>query len=642
MSVMFGRWNFEGERPEMDYVERISSILAPYASDGVRAYSSEDVSLLYFAFHTTRESQREIQPLTTRSGAVITWDGRIDNREELIGQLEEPISPDCGDVSIVSRAYERWGTKCFAKLLGDWALCVWNPNDRSVTLAKDPIGLRQLYYSIEKNQFTWSTVLDPLVLFARKALLLNQEYIAGLFSFFPAAHLTPYVDIQSVPPSSFVRIETKRLTITKYWDFDPAKTIRYRNDGEYEEHFRTVFAESVKRRLRSDTPVLAELSGGMDSTSIVCVADSVSAGGSAVSPRIDTISYYDDSEPNWNERPYFAKVEERRGRVGYHINAYQQTSLVPEYQEGRFAATLWSGLKPNEFHAQFARCIRSNANRVVLSGLGGDEVLGGVPAPTPELADLLTTGQLSKFGKQLVSWALQMRKPAVCLVADILRRFLPPGMIPVHQHKRAPVWLDPSFVRRYRVALAGYQNRLNLFGPLPTFQENLNALDGLRRQLGCSVQPCDPPYERRYPYLDRDLLEFIYAIPREQLLRPNQRRSLMRRALIGIVPDEVLNRKRKAFVARSPLIAISSEWVRLNQMTQGMVSSSLRIVDPQLFVESLQNARHAQEIQILPLMRTIAIEAWLKNLAQCGIASVVRSTSIGDETDCIKANLGCS
>src|SRR5580698_2962803 len=94
-----------------------------------------------------------------------------------------------------------------------------------------------------------------------------------------------------------------------------------------------------------------------------------------------------------------------------------------------------------------------------------------------------------------------------------------------------------------------------------------------QRQLGCTALPSGPIYEKRYPYLDRDLLEFLYALPREQLVRPGQRRSLMRRALAGIVPDKVLNRKRKAFVSRSPMAAISRNWASLTDTCSQMIST---------------------------------------------------------------------
>ena len=104
-----------------------------------------------------------------------------------------------------------------------------------------------------------------------------------------------------------VRATSRSLQVKRYWEFNPAKAIRYRNDAEYEEHFRVVFENSVRQRLRADTPILAELSGGMDSSSIVCMADEINRKTERGTARVDTISYYDDSEPNWNERPYFRR-----------------------------------------------------------------------------------------------------------------------------------------------------------------------------------------------------------------------------------------------------------------------------------------------------------------------------------------------
>ena len=136
-----------------------------------------------------------------------------------------------------------------------------------------------------------------------------------------------------------------------------------------------VFGEAVRRRLRSDSPILAELSGGMDSSSIVCMADTIIARGAAETPRLDTISYYDDSEPNWNERPYFTKVEEKRGRTGTHIDMGKQALLKFELDNDHFAATPGSGAgRPSECSRQIAACITLQGNRVVLSGIGGDEV----------------------------------------------------------------------------------------------------------------------------------------------------------------------------------------------------------------------------------------------------------------------------
>jgi len=620
MSVQFGRWNFQGAPPAPGHLENVRELLETYGPHGSRSYTVDGVDILYSAFHTTKESRAESQPHFILSGAVLTWDGRLDNRSEFIALMSDALRTDSPDVAIVAAAYDRWGTRCFARLLGDWALSIWDPRDRSLTLAKDAIGIRPLYYSVENDQITWSSILDPLVLLARRKLELEEEYVAGWFSSFPATHLTPYVGIRSVPPSCFVRLGPNRKTTTKYWDFDPSNRIRFATDAEYEERFRTVFSMAVERRLRADAPIVAELSGGLDSSSIVCMADTLIARGVAHSPRVDTLSYYDDSEPNWNERPYFSKVEARRGRTGCHIDVSAPDLFCFAREGDRFAATPGSGGRPpGEVSRQIAACLESQESRVVLSGIGGDEVTGGVPTPTPELMDLLAHAHFGRLAHQLKVWALNKRKPWFHLAAEAVRGFLPPSLAGTPQHVRPVPWLAPRFVERHRSALTGYPARVGLFRSQPSFQENLATLDALRRQLACSPLPSEPPFEKRYPYLDRDFLEFMYAAPREQIVRPGQRRSLMRRALAGIVPDELLQRKRKAFVTRSPFTAISRDWTALVECAGHMVSSALGIVDTQLLLKTLTKAHQGQEVAIVMLTRTFAIESWLRGLMARGV-----------------------
>jgi asparagine synthase (glutamine-hydrolysing) len=187
---------------------------------------------------------------------------------------------------------------------------------------------------------------------------------------------------------------------------------------------------------------------------------------------------------------------------------------------------------------------------------------------------------------------------------------------------RPAPWLQSSFVKRHWAALTGHPSRTKLFGPLPSFQENLSTLDALRRQLARTALPFEPCYEKRYPYLDRGLLEFMFAIPREQLVRPTQRRSLMRRALVGIVPDEILNRKTKAFVARSPMVAISNDWAHFAEMTENMLSGSLGIVAPERLSEALQKVRRGEEVPMIALRRTLCLEEWLRGLRALGIMTL--------------------
>ena len=109
MSVQFGRWNFEGQPPAPDYIEKVSATLAPYGPDSNESYSKGGIKILYRAFHTTKESRREKQPYISPSGAVITWDGRLDNRADLISELRDSLTVNSTDVAIVAAAYEKWG-----------------------------------------------------------------------------------------------------------------------------------------------------------------------------------------------------------------------------------------------------------------------------------------------------------------------------------------------------------------------------------------------------------------------------------------------------------------------------------------------------------------------------------------------------
>ena len=616
MSVQFGSWNFSGQPLDRDLLAKVQAVLSPYGPDQATSYSEDEVGILYHAYHTTRESRLETQPHVMTSGAILTWDGRLDNRDELMRLLAVSSGNDCNDMSIVARAYERWGTDCFPKLVGDWALSMWNPRERTLVLAKDPVGPRQLYYTRDSRAFTWSTILDPLVLFSEKTLELNEEYIAGWLGHFPASHLTPYSGIQAVPASSFIRADTRQLETVRYWDFDPSRRIRYHNDVDYEEHFRNLFEIAVKRRLRSDSPVIAELSGGIDSSSIVSMADLIIGKGDAETPRLDTISYYDDSEPSWNERPYFTIVERKRGRAGCHIDLSSARSFDFTRMADRFLATPSSPGRNPATSGQVRQAMSSTGARVMLSGVGGDEFTGGVPTPIPQLANLLARAQLGRLARELKHWALTQRKPWIHVLWETLKRFVPADLAGVPEFSRPASWLEPAFVKRQRAALTGYERPISLVGPLPSFQEFQHTVEAIRRQLGCADLSPNLLSEKRYPYLDREFLEFLSAIPREQLVRPGERRSLIRRALRGIVPGEILQRKRKAFVARSPRLAIDAQWESVTEISRNMLSASLGIVDARVFQSALDKARSGKPMSIVPVLRTIQIESWLRNVRE--------------------------
>ena len=569
MSVQFGRWNFDGLAISPEYVEKARAALAPYGPDTDESYSKPGLTILFRAFRTTKESHRESQPHVLASGTVITWDGRLDNRKELISELRSGLKADSTDLDIVSKAYETWGTKCFAKLIGDWALSIWDPRNQTVLLAKDSMGTNLLFYAFERNYIAWCSILDALVLHAGRTFKISEEYVAGWLGHYPAEHVTPYVGLHAVPASSFVQLRPGKHgvnhTVTKYWDFDPGEKIRYRTDAEYEEHFRIVFAQAVQLRLRSDRPILGELSGGVDSSSIVCMADKLMAQGQADCPRLDTISWFNSSIPDWDDPDYFSLVEKQRGRAGFHVDMAEDSQpkasktgpehpFLSEFENNRFSPVPVATRHhfSSKFFQESAAYAKSQGYRVSLSGVGGEQPTGGgIPSPTPELLDLLVRARFLRLMSRLNAWSAKTRTSRLQLLRAAVREFLPVALQGFPDWVRpTPSWLQANFTHRNHHALWGYASRLKLFGPLPGVQEHLIVLHAERRIRASWFPSPELLEERRFPFFDRDLREFAYSIPRDQIVGVGKRRFLLRRALAGIVPEQILNRKQGTLLRR--------------------------------------------------------------------------------------------
>jgi asparagine synthase (glutamine-hydrolysing) len=619
MSAQFGRWNFDGSPVDTHYLNEVAGFLSPYGPDGRTSHVVANVSLLYFAFHITEESRREAQPHVTQSGDVITWDGLLDNRDELTKEIRLSNSDAYTDIQIVATAWAQWGTDAFAKLLGDWALTIWKPSEQTLLLAKDFIGTRHLYYGVCQSHVTWSTVLDPLIVLAGRSFQLDEEYVAGWLSHFPDTRLTPFVGVHAVPPASYVQIRHGEARATKYWDCDPRHTISYRRDCDYEEHFGSLLKTSVLRRLRSEAPILAELSGGVDSSSIVCVADTLLASGRTPAHRIDTLSFYQEGEPAWDERPYIAVTERMRGRAGCHIDVSDHTLLTYAYDFHRPELTPVSRGDCSGPVKRLASYIASNGYRTVLSGLAGDELLGGAPSFIPQLADLLVTARIPTLLRQLRAWALSRRTTVFALLIDVLRAFCPRSAM--FGGIRSAPWWEAGFISAHQAAFSQYQRPFSFVRAKPSYQERLETIEALQRQIASCVQAPRILCERRYPYLDRDLVEFVVAIPPDQLQQPGQRRSLMRRALNGIVPDELLNRKRKAFIARQPLVEIMSHWSGYRELTENSILVALHVIDRDRLVDALEHARAGNIIPLPLLAHAVVLEKWLRHIRPYGFVS---------------------
>jgi asparagine synthase (glutamine-hydrolysing) len=373
MSVQAGIWNFGGRPVDRKLLSDFSESLKQQGPDGESCYVDGPVALLYRPFHTTAESRREKQPYCSHRGFILTWDGRLDNRQTLIADLRSDLDANPTDVAVVAAAFDRWETDCFRRLIGDWAVSIWKPEQRELFFAADYMAIRHIFYYLKKDRISWSTDLSSLVLLSNDKFHIDDDYIAGYFAHNPDAHLTPYLEIREVPPGQFVRIRNGSAVIERFWRFSPKSRIRYKTDAEYEDHFRHVFRQSVQRRLRSDSPILAELSGGLDSSSIVCMADDILAKEGAETPRLDTLSYYDKFEPSGDDWTYFQKIEAKRGRVGIHIDSSRLGTSPASLACTDFCPLPGALGFGRKLDTQRADAVRSGGYRAVLSGIGGDE-----------------------------------------------------------------------------------------------------------------------------------------------------------------------------------------------------------------------------------------------------------------------------
>ncbi|MFC5861820.1 asparagine synthetase B family protein [Acidicapsa dinghuensis] len=609
MSILFGISKQQADPQMGSHLERLAHATRRYAPDGTFLGTAGTVGMGFQPYHTHEHSSLEAQPLSNNQGDMIVFDGRLDNRKHLCEQLDVE-NRNASDSSIVLSAFHRWGEMCFSRFVGDWALAVWFQRENALYLARDHAGTRNLYYEIAGEAITWGTYLETLLVDGCTRDL-DQAYALRYLTAQPTRDSTPYLGIRSVSPAHYLKIRGQEVQQRPHWSSKTRERIHYRNDEEYADHFLSLFKQAVLRRTGPGAPILAELSGGMDSSSIVCVSDHVrNQPGASSSDLLDTVSYYDDSEPDWNETPFFIAVERQRAKQGFHIDVSRAEYGygVPDsvyLQPGADASAL---SREQAFEDQ----IEEGNYRVILSGIGGDELLGGPPNPLPELADYAFGGRFWALWTQALSWSLVSRSPLIYTLAHTAAFIGKLYVSRFQQFHHNPPWILKSRLPSTR-CLEPDDLRHVEFGHLPSALDNCvtwwNMLETLPHRFPTVLYR----REYRYPYLDRDLVDYLLRVPRSRLLKPGRRRFLMRNALRGIVPVEILERKRKAFVARSLRIRFSRDRERIASLFANSALSKVNFVDVDLLRSALMGANtHQIEMWLAPMLRAVQFELWLR------------------------------
>jgi asparagine synthase (glutamine-hydrolysing) len=611
MSALAGILNLNGAPVDRRLLEAFGRSLANQGPDGGGQRQTGTVGMVFRANHVDRESKLERQPLVSTAGHILAWDGRLDNRADLIAQLRDFVDLSATDVEIVMASYLKWRTDFVSRLLGDFALSLWEPQTRTLLLARDAFGTRPIYYHTNPQRIVWSSDLASLLDVA-PAIEVDREYVAGYLNSTPDLERTAYKSIHAVRPGFVMLVRDDRIEKREFWRPNAGREIRYGSDSEYEEHFRELFREAVRCRLRSDGPVWAELSGGLDSSSIVCAADQIIAAGDAETSQLETVSYVYDNSPASDERRFIGEVEARRGRFGNHFHEDESV--------GRFLnLNLDSIVRPNPTYRFTARHywvraqMQQTGSKVLLSGVAGDNLLWSGTEVSPELGDLLVQLKLPSLHRQVSLWS---RTTGDSYAATLWRRGVRP-ILPTRFTSEPPVastLIDRQFAKHIdRVERRTHESDVGGF-KLPSARVQARMLMSAIRAVASCYYRDRVPTEYRFPFLDRPLVEFLLAIPISQKLRAGENRSLQRRAFRHLLPPAILKRQGKRSANEALCRTLANNWREVEQLFKGPRVCDYGFVDARAFGEAAKRIQHGLQNLNSELLSVLAVELWLRAL----------------------------
>jgi asparagine synthase (glutamine-hydrolysing) len=636
MSAIAGIYSFADAAVNDAVLAELGKGLELSAPDGGGRFKSGAVGMVYQPFHTTKESHHEIQPLVSARGQILCWDGRLDNRDELISNLRDELRGDFTDAAIVMAAYLKWGLDFLSKLVADFTLSLWDPSLQSLILARDVIGSRDLYYQVDHRGAIWSSDLKLLVRIAKVKPEIDENYIAGYFTRLPQSSESPFKNISLVAPAHAVIIKNGDVRVRRFWGLDPHREVRYRSDAEYEDHFRHLFAEAVRCCLRSDRPVWSDLSGGLDSSSIVCMADQLIKTGGSEAPSLETVSCIRDESVSSNELKFVRYVEERIGKPGYHVRESEFPVLSAEAIE---VSAIPNALDIfASYHKQVNELMIARGARVRLCGSGGDQIFNSLPSPSGGLADSLVQGKFLKLHRDLCTWSRDRNKPYLKLLwEDAVEPFLSPKLQLRFKRdltRRFAGLYDPGFINRTNLA----ERMLSPADPfgfqLPSRRkQSVSFLTAVRSISAGYARALLRGTELRYPILHRPLVEFMQAIPREQRIRPGEKRSLQRRALQDVLPPGVLNRKGKGNPSEAIFRSLTREYARLHSLLSESYVARYGYVNQQALMRALERCRYGDK-RSSEIFRIIALEFWLRSLEQYGPTAEIDAAVMGSPEAC--------
>jgi asparagine synthase (glutamine-hydrolysing) len=591
VSAICGLFHLDG-RPPSDAIGAMSAALAHRGVDGSGIWVDDRIGLAHRMFHTTHESIGEHQPVVLpERQLVLVADARIDNREELRRALGIPARNTMSDSDIVLAAYARWGEACVPRLLGDFAFALWDGAARSLFCARDPMGVKPFYYFASPRVFAFASEIKALLTVPGVEPPIDPEQVALFLDWHHEDRAaTIYRGVLRLPAAHTLRVTSQGARLSRYWDVANASEVRFATDDEYIEAFRSHFASAVHARMRCAHPIGATLSGGLDSSAIVCMSRKLRRDSDAP---LHTFSIVFPDLPERELRMIderrFVEAVVRTGGVEPHF--VRGDTLSPMRDARRM---LWHLDEPYStpnlyLHCGLFEAAQSSSVRVLLDGFDGDSVvshgvgrLSGLARTRQwELLDDEIRAFSAHHGKSPALALHQFVLPQLALLArrgrplpwlrmarELARRFglsrreialrfgvlplMPAGLRRVSRMLKRDLTVDGGILRpdlarglqRHRRAAEREQWR-----SLSEREEHVRGLSHPLFQLTLEIADkaaASYGVEPRYPFFDRRLIEFCVGLPESQKFDGGWPRLLFRRAMEGILPPEIQWRASKA------------------------------------------------------------------------------------------------
>lgn len=495
------------------------------------------------------------QPMTDESGRFwIVYNGEVYNYIELKEELKSRgyAFRTNSDTEVILKAYEEWGTECLNRFNGMFAFALWDVKKKTLFCARDRVGVKPFYYYHDGKRFIFASEIKGLLKAGIERKINNQivyDYLSsGLLDH---TEDTFFEGIKQLRPAHYLMISKDGLTLKRWWDIED-RELSGCSDEEYARRFYELFEDSVRLRLRSDVPVGTCLSGGLDSSTIVCVANSFMFKGDylkdVVGERQRTFSScFEDRK--YDERVFIEEVVKKTNVASHYTfpEGEKLFDIIPDviyHQDEPFGSTSIFA----QWHVM--KLAKENGIKVLLDGQGADELLAGYHGYFGAYyTELLKGLHILKFLHELFSYKKIYGKLQPMMFAAMARAVLPDIFISMLRKtsfipKAATcTWLDGDFEKKYRRGLPA-ANRFR-----SPFKNHLYTL------FACTSLPALLRYEdrnsmahaieARVPFLDYRLVEYIFSLPSEQKISNGMTKAVLRNATKGILPEKVRMRVDK-------------------------------------------------------------------------------------------------